>query len=121
MTMQETIARVLQDNAFKQEFSDSFGIDNTFKCDNCALDEDVFIAFLKKCKSDCAVNRIFENIYYLIINKENVTDNVFKMLVDMAGKKQNHWLWVGLTHANLSECQQNYLKSLPFLNESVFY
>lgn len=28
MTMQETIARVLQDNAFKQEFSDSFGIDN---------------------------------------------------------------------------------------------
>ncbi len=121
MTIQEIIEKTLQDKKFRKQLALSFGKDNEFKIENCSLEEQVFIKFLRKCRWDRTTNRIFKNVDHIIVNKENVTDKVFRHLVKYAKRRNGIWLWVGLTHADLKEQQHAYLRSLPFLDESVFY
>ncbi len=121
MTIQEIIKKALLDKEYRKVLANSFNIDSNFQCEDCALEEHLFLKFLRKCRWNRMLNRIFENIYFIIITKDNVTEKVFKELVKAARRKNGEWLWVGLTHADLKEKQHEYLHSLPFLNESMFY
>lgn len=63
-------------------------------------------------------NDLFKYIEPYISNNVNITDLIFKKLLEFA--KDNNWIYLGLCHAKLDNKKINVLKSLN-LDESLWY
>lgn len=82
------------------------------------VSENVFLEFIQKAGKNKSINKVFKEINAYIIFEENITDRIFKELLNFA--KDNDWIYLSLCHANLSESRVNVLKELG-LDESLWY
>ena len=83
------------------------------------VSEEVFIRLLNMAKIHKKYRDLLKEIKGFIVIKENVTDDVFTELLNMA-KNGYDWLFLDLCHANLSKEKQKILKALN-LPEALWF